>query len=74
MSTDKSQITVAGLEIDVVYKDIKNLHISVYPPSGRVHVAAPHRLDDDAIRLAVVQRLSWIRKQRENFRNADRQT
>ena len=47
MSTDNASLTVAGLGVDVVYKDIKNLHISVYPPVGRVRVAAPHRLDDD---------------------------
>ncbi|MEU1964153.1 SprT family zinc-dependent metalloprotease [Micromonospora sediminicola] len=60
--------------MDVVYKDIKNLHISVYPPVGRVRVAAPYRLDEDTIRLAIVQRLPWIKKQREQLQNADRQT
>lgn len=74
MSTANAYLTVAGLGIDVIYKDIKNLHISVYPPVGRVRVAAPHRVDEDAIRLAVVQRLPWIKKQREQLQNADRQT
>ncbi|QBE49838.1 M48 family metallopeptidase [Leucobacter triazinivorans] len=74
MSTANAYLTVAGLGIDVVYKDIKNLHISVYPPVGRVRVAAPHRVDEDAIRLAVVQRLPWIKRQREQLQNAERQT
>jgi predicted metal-dependent hydrolase len=74
MSTANAYLTVAGLGVDVVYKDIKNLHISVYPPVGRVRVAAPHRLDEDTIRLAIVQRLPWIKKQREQLQNADRQT
>lgn len=74
MSTANAYLTVAGLGIDVVYKDIKNLHISVYPPVGRVRVAAPHRIGEDAIRLAIVQRLPWIKKQREQLQNADRQT
>lgn len=74
MSTGNGSLTVAGLGIDVVYKDIKNLHISVYPPMGRVRVAAPQRTTEDAIRLAVVQRLAWIKRQRERFQNADRQT
>lgn len=74
MSTASGHLTVAGLGIDVVYKDIKNLHISVYPPVGRVRVAAPHRLDEDAIRLAIVQRLPWIKKQREQLQQAERQT
>lgn len=74
MSTASAYITVSGIDVDVIYKNIKNLHIAVYPPLGRVRVAAPERLDDDAIRLAVVQRLPWIKKQREQLRNAVRQT
>jgi len=74
MSTASAYLTVAGLGVDVVYKDIKNLHISVYPPVGRVRVAAPHRVNEDAIRLAIVQRLPWIKRQREKLQNADRQT
>ncbi|QXT64203.1 M48 family metallopeptidase [Tessaracoccus palaemonis] len=74
MSTANAYLTVAGVGVDVIYKDIKNMHISVYPPVGRVRVAAPHRLDEDAIRLAIVQRLPWIKKQREQLQNADRQT
>ncbi|MHA7218627.1 M48 family metallopeptidase [Arthrobacter sp. MDT1-48-3] len=74
MSTASSYLTVSGLDVDVVYKDIKNMHISVYPPVGRVRVAAPLRTTEDAIRLAVVQRLSWIKRQQEQFQNADRQT
>lgn len=74
MSTASAYLTVSGIDIDVVYKDIKNLHISVYPPRGRVRVAAPERTDEDTIRLAVVQRLPWIRRQREQFQKANRQT
>ena len=74
MSTTSAYLTVAGINVDVVYKDIKNLHIGVYPPVGRVRVAAPESLDDDAVRLAVVQRLPWIKKQREQFRSAVRQS
>jgi predicted metal-dependent hydrolase len=74
MSTAKSYLTVAGINVDVDYKDIKNMHISVYPPFGRVHVAAPLRLDENAIRLAVVQRLPWIKKQQEQLVNAQRQS
>jgi predicted metal-dependent hydrolase len=65
---------VRGIDIDVVYKDIKHLHIGVYPPLGRVRVAAPRRLDDDRVRLAVIQRLTWIKQQREQFQAAERQT
>lgn len=74
MSTAKAYLTVAGLGVDVVYKNIKNLHISVYPPVGRVRVAAPARTDEDTIRLAIVQRLPWIKRQREQLQKAERQT
>lgn len=74
MNIADGYLTVAGINVDVVYKDIKNMHISVYPPLGRVHVAAPTRLDEDAIRLAIVQRLPWIKKQKEQLVNAQRQT
>lgn len=74
MSTASAYLTVAGLGVDVVYKDIKNLHISVYPPVGRVRVAAPNRLGEDAIRLAIVQRLPWIKRQRQELQNAARQS
>ncbi|MCZ7440367.1 SprT family zinc-dependent metalloprotease [Micromonospora sp. WMMC241] len=74
MSTANAYMTVRGIEIDIVYKDIKNLHIGVYPPLGRVRVAAPLKLDDDHVRMAVIQRLPWIKKQREQLRSAERQS
>ena len=74
MSTNSAYMTIRGIDIDVIYKDIKNLHIGVYPPHGRVRVAAPVRLDDDRVRLAVIQRLPWIKKQRAQLRSAERQT
>lgn len=74
MSTVSAYLTVRGIDIDIIYKDIKNLHIGVYPPMGRVRVAAPVRLDDDAIRLAVVKRLPWIKQQRKQFEDTERQS
>lgn len=44
-------LKVAGLTINVVRKDIKNLHLGVYPPAGRVRVAAPLVISDEAVRL-----------------------
>lgn len=74
MSTANAYLTVRGIDIDVIYKDIKNLHIGVYPPLGRVRVAAPRRLDDDQVRHAVIQRLPWIKRQREQLKSASRQS
>ena len=65
---------IRGIPVEVVRKDIKNLHVGVYPPEGRVRVAAPLRLDDDAVRLAVISRLAWIRRKRDEFQRQDRQS
>ena len=74
MSTETSVLTVRGLKVDVERKDIKNLHLGVYPPNGRVRVAAPLHVTNDAVRLAVIGKLGWIRRQREKFDRQDRQT
>jgi predicted metal-dependent hydrolase len=74
MSTANEGLTVRGIDVEVVYKNIKNLHIGVYPPGGRVRVAAPKRLDKDRIRLAVIQRLPWIRQQQKQLQDAVRQS
>ena len=74
MSIEARQITVGGLRIDVVRKPIKNLHLGVYPPNGRVRVAAPLAVGDEAVRLAVVTRMGWIKRQRAKFNAQARQT
>ena len=55
-------ITLGDLTVEVVHKDIKNLHLSVHPPTGRVRIAAPLSLEIDAIRAFAVSRMAWIRK------------
>lgn len=74
MSTKTRRITVRGLQIAVVRKPIKNLHLGVYPPNGRVRVAAPLAVSNHAVRLAVISRLRWIRRQRARFENQPRQS
>jgi predicted metal-dependent hydrolase len=74
MNIEGHRITVGGLRVDVVRKKIKNLHLGVYPPQGRVRVAAPLSVSDDAVRLAVVNRLAWIKRQRAKFDTQPRQT
>ena len=74
MDTDSREIVVGGVPVEVVRKRIKNLHLGVYPPEGRVRVAAPLVLSEDAVRLAVVARLSWIKQQRAKFVAQERQS
>jgi len=74
MNTEKHQITVSGLTVEVVRKAIKNLHLGVYPPHGRVRVAAPLAVSDEAVRLAVIGKLAWIKRQQAKFEAQPRQS
>jgi predicted metal-dependent hydrolase len=74
MITSERSIVVNGMQVDVVRKDIKNLHLAVYPPHGRVRVAAPLAVNDDAVRRAVITRLQWIKRQQTKFKGQDRQS
>ena len=67
-------IQLGDLVIDVELKDIKNIHLSVYPPSGKVRIAAPERMDLDTIRVFAISKLKWIKKQQEAFKNQERET
>ena len=67
-------IDVRGIPVEVVRKDIKNVHVGVYPPHGRVRVAVPLRLDDEVVRIAVISHLKWIRRQLARFEQQDRQS
>jgi len=69
-----SKIVIRGIDVLVVRKPIKNLHLAVYPPDGRVRVAVPEHIDDDQVRLAVISRLPWIRKQQAAFAAQPRQS
>lgn len=64
---NKNHIVVENIVVDVVKKDIRNLHLRVLPPSGRVLVTAPVRLNDHTIKLFVMSKISWIRKHRSKF-------
>ena len=55
-------------------KDIKNLNVGVCPPNDRVRVAVPLRLGDNAVPLALISRMGWIRRQQAGFENQDRQS
>jgi predicted metal-dependent hydrolase len=66
-------IELGNIKIEVEQKDIKNIHLSVYPPDGNVKIAAPLRMDLDTIRVFAINKLQWIKKQQETFRNQERE-
>jgi hypothetical protein len=66
------QITISNIKIDVVRKDIKHLHLAVYPPTGRVRIAAPLKVNEDAIRLYAISKLGWIKRNQRKFEGQER--
>ncbi|GBG05905.1 metal-dependent hydrolase [Paenibacillus agaridevorans] len=67
------QLRLGELVIDVEQKDIKNIHLSVYPPTGKVRIAAPLRMDLDTIRVYALSKVSWIRKQQAKLKGQERE-
>ncbi len=67
-------MNVSGIEIEVIKKDIKNMHLKVMPPSGRVRISAPYGISDEAINFFAVKKISWIKKHVEKYKNQERQT
>ena len=65
---------VGGIAVEVLRKNIKNLHLGVYPPDGRVRVSAPRHFDDAAVRLAIITRLDWIRRHQAALQRQSRQS
>jgi predicted metal-dependent hydrolase len=65
-------MTINNITIDVVRKDIKNIHLAVYPPAGRVRLAAPLKVNDDTIRLFAISKLGWIKRQQRKFEAQER--
>ena len=74
MSATTHQIEVGNLTVDVVRKNIKNLHLAVYPPNGRIRVAAPLNINDEAVRLMIISRTAWIKKQQLQLSAQARET
>jgi hypothetical protein len=67
-------IVIRGIPIQVLRKPIQNLHLAVCPPDGHVRVSVPLHVTDDNVRLAVISRLSWIKKQQAAFAAQPRQS
>ena len=68
------QIEISGIKIEVQKKNIKNLHLVVAPPDGKVRVSAPMHLSDESIAIFVRTKLGWIKKQQEKFSSQLRQS
>ncbi len=67
MTTESYRLRVSDLQVEVLNKDIKNLHISIMPPDGRIRVSAPLNMSEESVRLAIVSKLSRIRREQNLF-------
>ncbi len=74
MNIASQTITVSDIPVEIVRKNIKNIHLGVYPPEGNVRVSVPRHITNENVRLAIVSRLSWIKKRQEEFKKQPRQT
>ena len=68
-----TQLELGGVSVDVVTKDIKNLHLSVYPPTGRVRIAAPLHMKLETIRVFAISKLGWIKRQQRQVADQERE-
>lgn len=69
-----ARIDLGGIAVDVVFKDIKNVHLGVYPPAGHVRISAPVRMNLDTIRIFAISKLGWIKQQQKKLREQERET
>lgn len=74
MNISSNNISVANIQIEVIRKDIKNMHLAVYPPTGRIRLAAPTKTDSEVVRLFAISKLGWIKKHIKNFKEQPRET
>lgn len=68
------RLELGEIVLDVVIKDIKNVHLSVYPPAGKVRISAPLHMSFDTIRAFAISKLGWIREQQKKLRAQERET
>ena len=68
------RLNLGEIPIEVLFKDIKNVHLSVYPPAGRVRISAPMRMSLDTVRVFAISKLDWIKQQQRKLREQERET
>lgn len=70
----KATLDLGDFRAEVVRKAIKHVHLSVYPPDGRVRIAAPAGMELETIRLFAIAKLAWIRRQQRKIIAQERET
>lgn len=68
-----AQLQLGDMAVEVAFKDIKNVHLSVHPPAGRVSISAPQRMKLETVRVFAISKLDWIRQQQKKIRSQERE-
>jgi predicted metal-dependent hydrolase len=68
-----TRIALGGIEAEVVFKDIRNVHLTVLPPNGRVRISAPKHMALDTVRVFALSKLAWIKSQRKSMVEQERE-
>ena len=67
-------ISVSDISAEVEWKEIKNVHLTIYPPNARIHVSAPLSMTEEAVRLFLITKLPWIKQRVAQILDQNRQT
>src|SRR3972149_3836684 len=70
----QTQFHLGDIAVDVIRKEIKNVHLSVHPPTGRVSISVPSRMSLETIRVFAIAKLGWIRQQQKKLQEQERET
>lgn len=74
MSTTKAEITISGVNLELIKKDIRHLYLKISPPHGKVSVVCPEKISDEELRLFVLSHKAWIANEQKAYQNQPRQT
>ncbi|TGM58460.1 M48 family metallopeptidase [Leptospira adleri] len=69
-----NRFQLGDIEVELIQKEIRNLHLSVNPPNGRVRISAPLTMKFETIRVYAISKLAWIKKQKRKFKNQERES
>lgn len=74
MESMTKHIIIGNISVEVVFKPIKNLHLSVHPPYGKVTISSPEFYDLEKVKIYAATKLTWIKKERSKFLEQKRET
>lgn len=68
-----THLTIGSVEVEVKFKPIKNLHLSVHPPYGKVTVSSPEFFDLEKVRVYLITKLGWIKREQKKIATQERE-